>query len=96
VPQQFRILDWQSSIARKTGRNPGQKSSLSVTREMFLYALGEQAFAASLAPARKRGPSRFGFHARTKAVLLFPGALGCLVSAFHKNNRFGAIGEPLQ
>jgi hypothetical protein len=60
---------------------------LCVTREMYLDAFREQAFAPALPPARQRGAARFRFHARTKSVLLFARAFGWLVSAFHKTEK---------
>jgi len=61
-----------------------QKSSLGVTREMALNAFRQQPFPPALTPARERGPAAFRLHARAKTVLLFSGAFGWLVSAFHK------------
>ena len=58
--------------------------------EMSLDALGKKAFAAALTPAGQRGASPLGFHAGAKTMLLFPGALGSLKSAFHRAaNRMG-------
>jgi hypothetical protein len=50
---------------------------------MNLGTLGEQPFAAVLAATGKTGATGFGAHARAKTVLIFPGALRALESAFH-------------
>jgi hypothetical protein len=60
------------------------KLRLRVTRVVELNAFREQAFAATLSPARQCRAAAFGFHARTKTMLLFPCALRWLVSPFHK------------
>jgi hypothetical protein len=51
---------------------------------MQLDAFREQAFAASLATARKNRPAAFCFHAGPKTMLAFTCSFGGLVSAFHK------------
>jgi hypothetical protein len=58
-----------------------------VSRVVSLDAFWQQPFAAALAPAGERGASAFGFHACAKAMLTFAGALGWLVSAFHKSEQ---------
>jgi hypothetical protein len=45
---------------------------------MDFHALRQKTFPPSLAPARERGPTAFGAHARAKTVLIFPGALRAL------------------
>jgi hypothetical protein len=50
---------------------------------MNFDALRQEAFAAALTPPRECGPPAFRAHARAKTVLLLPGALRALKSAFH-------------
>jgi hypothetical protein len=50
---------------------------------MILHALRQQAFAASLSPARKSGAAALCFHARTKTMLAFTCSFRCLIGAFH-------------
>ena len=61
-----------------------RKLRLSMTREMFLDAFWEQAFAAAATAARQDSPASLGFHPRTKTVLAFARSLRWLVSPFHK------------
>jgi hypothetical protein len=68
---------------------------LRVPRVMHLSAFRQQALASTLAAARERRASAFGAHARTKTVLIFPGALGALQSAFHKRVLTETAGGPL-
>jgi hypothetical protein len=45
---------------------------------MNFRALGQQAFAATLAPARETGPPALRAHARAETVLILSGALRAL------------------
>jgi hypothetical protein len=45
---------------------------------MHFCALRQKPLATALAAARESGPAGFGLHARAKAMLAFPGALGSL------------------
>ena len=45
---------------------------------MDFCALRQETFATALATSREGSPPAFRAHPRTKAVLLFPGALGAL------------------
>jgi hypothetical protein len=56
-----------------------------VAREMALNALRQQPFPSALTPACERGATALRLHARAKTVLLFSGAFGWLVRAFHKS-----------
>jgi len=47
-------------------------------------ALWKQAFATTLAPARKSSAAALCFHAGAKTVLLFARSFRWLISAFHK------------
>ena len=51
---------------------------------MMLHTFGQQAFAASLPPARQRGTATLCLHARSKSMLAFACALRWLISPFHK------------
>jgi hypothetical protein len=73
-------------IARKTGPEI-KKSRLGVACVMPLYAFWEQSLTAALAPASKSRPAAFAFHAGAESVLTFARPLGCLISAFHKNEK---------
>lgn len=59
-------------------------SGLGVPGVMHVHADGQQAFAAPLAAAGENGAAALRFHAGAEPELPFPGALGRLVSAFHK------------
>jgi len=59
-------------------------SSLRMAGVVPFNALGKQAFATALAPARKNGAAALGSHTRAKTVLAFTRSLRWLISAFHK------------
>ena len=84
----FRIPNGETIPKLKQNRQSGSDSSLGVTRVMALNPFGQQTFAPTLATARERGAAALGFHAGEEAVLAFAGALGRLVSAFHKAEQF--------
>jgi len=70
--------------------------SLGMAREVNLHALGQQAFTTALTTAGKDGATIFGCHAGAEPELLFTGAFGRLVGAFHKSlNSFGKRAETL-
>ena len=50
---------------------------------MMLHTFGQQAFAASLPPARESGTATLCLHARTKTMLAFARSFRCLIGAFH-------------
>jgi len=55
-----------------------------VAGEVNLGTFGQQPFATALAAAGEDGTASFCGHPCTKAVLLFAGAFGGLIGAFHK------------
>ena len=67
--------------------------SLGVTCEMALNAFWQQPFPSALTPACEGGATALCLHARAKTVLLFSGAFGWLVSAFHKSKTPARIGS---
>ena len=50
---------------------------------MMLHTFGQQAFAASLPPARESGTATLCLHPRAKTMLAFARSFGCLIGAFH-------------
>jgi len=50
---------------------------------MMLHTFGQQAFAASLPPARESGTATLRFHTRTKTMLAFARSFRCLIGPFH-------------
>jgi len=76
--------------------NPDYSLRLSVAGVMDLCAFRQEAFTAALATTRESGTAAFCAHARTETVLVFPGALRALQSAFHKPGPRRSSEERLQ
>ena len=64
------------------------QSSLSVTSVVTIDSFRQETFSAALTTPGETGPTAFGSHAGTEAVLAFASPFGCLISAFHKAEKF--------
>lgn len=81
-----RISDFKIARKRGTQSKIENSSRLRVAGKMHFDADRQKPFASALAAAGKDRATAFGFHPGAKSELLFPRALRCLISAFHKKS----------